>query len=103
MYLWTKEIKKAFNFLCASCGAPRAICKELRIKFCAYYIAPVNSYPELELDLNNGIALCHNCHMDTHRLLREDSDAYLIRMLELFKLRGNHERVACGSGESRTD
>lgn len=97
---WTREIKKAFNFLCASCRASRTSCKELGIKFCAHHIAPVSNHPELELDLNNGITLCHICHMDAHRLLRQDGDAYLIRMLELSKLRGNHERVACGSGES---
>jgi len=79
--LWVSRVKQLFSRRCALCNS--------RTKLHAHHIIPRSSAHELTLDLNNGIALCHNCHegkdnlQNVHRLLREDSYKYLVLMQEL--------------------
>ena len=59
-YKWAKTIKELDGNRCAYCGR---IAQRLE----AHHIKPRALYPELETDLTNGIALCHDCHWRVHR------------------------------------
>ena len=65
---WGNIIKKCFNYACADCNETH------RLE--AHHIAPVHTSPELQYDLNNGIALCRPCHRLAHALLKEDPMLY---------------------------
>lgn len=53
---WRKRVLEKFNFTCQICGL---IDKEVVE---ADHIKTKAEYPELKNDLNNGVALCANCH-----------------------------------------
>lgn len=57
-YLWSKTIKEMCENKCCFCG------KDIRIE--AHHIKPKRKHPELENALENGIALCHDCHLKAH-------------------------------------
>ena len=56
--LWSKTIKKRDNYMCKNCGSKENLN--------AHHIKPKSKYPELSLDLDNGITLCEDCHSDIH-------------------------------------
>ena len=56
--LWAKEVKRFSGNKCEYCG------KQEKIE--AHHIVPKCVNPELEFDLTNGIALCHECHVRAH-------------------------------------
>lgn len=58
-YKWSLLIRKKYNYKCNICGATK--------KLCAHHIKSYKNYPELRYDINNGILLCHSCHMAAHR------------------------------------
>ena len=45
-------------------------CNEKGVKIEAHHIKPWSKYPELRLDLENGITLCKKCHKIIHSKLR---------------------------------
>ena len=51
---WTREVKKRDGNTCRVCGET--------INLHAHHIKPRSRYPELALELDNGITLCGNCH-----------------------------------------
>lgn len=51
---WTREVKKRDGNTCRVCGET--------INLHAHHIKPRSKYPELALELDNGITLCGNCH-----------------------------------------
>jgi len=55
---WSLDIKYKDNWICQSCGST----KELN----AHHIFHKAKYPNLSLNLNNGITLCYKCHRETH-------------------------------------
>jgi len=55
---WSRTIKKLDNNMCKLCSSK----KDLR----AHHIRPKHDFPKLSLDLNNGIALCNECHKKLH-------------------------------------
>lgn len=57
--LWSKTIKKLDNNMCKNCDSK----KDLN----AHHIQPKKDFPELSLDLNNGVTLCDECHNELPR------------------------------------
>ena len=51
---WKREIKQRDGDACRACGET--------IPLHAHHIKPRSKYPELALELDNGITLCGNCH-----------------------------------------
>ena len=55
---WHREVKARFGFKCAICGSTN--------KLESHHIKPRHLYPELSLDIYNGLCLCHKCHYYYH-------------------------------------
>ena len=55
---WSNTIKKLDNRMCKNCDS--------KDNLNAHHIMPKSEYPELSLDLDNGITLCENCHGKKH-------------------------------------
>ena len=51
---WKREVKRRDGDACRACGET--------INLHVHHIKPRSIYPELALELDNGIALCGNCH-----------------------------------------
>lgn len=49
---------------CALCGAETRLLKPLEV----HHIRPFHLHPELELDTNNLVVLCRNCHYQAGHL-----------------------------------
>lgn len=57
--LWKKTILTKDNFSCKACGS---------ISFLEiHHINNFSEFPELRLAIDNGITLCHNCHVEFHK------------------------------------
>ncbi len=54
---WSATIKKQFNNQCQNCPSQSEI---------SHHILHKSKYPALSLNVNNGIALCKNCHNEVH-------------------------------------
>ena len=54
---WSRSIKKQNNNQCQTCGNEAQH---------AHHILYRKNYPELQFNINNGIALCQKCHYETH-------------------------------------
>lgn len=54
---WSKTIKKR-DKICQKCGSSSNLN--------THHIQPKSEYPELSLDLDNGITLCEKCHEKMH-------------------------------------
>lgn len=61
---WSKEVKELCNNQCAYCGVQPDGSLDKRIE--AHHIKQRALFPELQLALENGIALCHKCHLKAH-------------------------------------
>ena len=57
---WTKTIRKLHGEHCVICGSTD--------RLNSHHIFQKASYPELSLNINNGIPLCHEHHWELHRL-----------------------------------
>tara|TARA_B100000686_G_scaffold105883_1_gene112997 strand:- start:42 stop:521 length:480 start_codon:yes stop_codon:yes gene_type:complete len=55
---WYKDIKIRDEFVCQHCGSKEGLV--------SHHIFPKSQYSGLQLNLNNGITLCHECHMSHH-------------------------------------
>lgn len=56
---WIKAVKEKDGYLCQWCHAPDNLI--------AHHIKEWDEYPDLRLDLSNGITLCRSCHMRHHK------------------------------------
>jgi transcription elongation factor Elf1 len=61
---WAESVRKRDGHRCRRCGTNREMLH-------AHHIKPRAMYPELTLDLENGVTLCKSCHVDEHRRMRE--------------------------------
>lgn len=57
---WKRKIFEKDNYCCNFCNST----KNLH----AHHIFSKSRHPELALNLNNGITLCEECHLEEHRL-----------------------------------
>lgn len=63
---WCKKVYARDNHCCQKCGQ--------RGQLHAHHIKPFAAYPELVFDINNGIALCKDCHQKEHSLMGSIKD-----------------------------
>ena len=57
---WADNVKNRDNDTCVICGK--------NTKTHAHHILPKSKYPELAMDVNNGVTLCRYCHLEYHDL-----------------------------------
>lgn len=62
-YIWQREVKFRDGFKCQACGSDQDLH--------AHHIKQRAKFPEMSLDVDNGITLCRSCHLEEHRKLRE--------------------------------
>jgi len=55
---WSKTIREMDNYMCKLCDST--------IQLNAHHIYPKLLFPELSLDLSNGVTLCKKCHGEIH-------------------------------------
>lgn len=55
---WSKTIKKLDNYMCKNCSSKENLH--------SHHIKPKILFPELALDLDNGVTLCKPCHEKIH-------------------------------------
>ena len=55
---WTKAVKDAAGDKCQYCGTGE------RLE--AHHLRPRCDFPDLALCVNNGVCLCHSCHVKAH-------------------------------------
>jgi transposase len=55
---WRDAVLDRDNYICQECGGFGDVLH-------AHHIKPYHDYPELELDIDNGITLCERCHKQT--------------------------------------
>jgi hypothetical protein len=59
---WSTAVKERDGHQCQHCGSSKYLH--------AHHIKQQAMFPELALDLDNGITLCRSCHVQEHRRLR---------------------------------
>lgn len=78
LVVWSRNVKKRDGFVCQICGSPDTLV--------AHHLNGFRNNAEYRLDLNNGITLCSECHIDFHinfmggyriPVTREDFEEYL--------------------------
>ena len=62
---WRRDVFRRDNRTCKICGQPSEALK-------AHHIRPFAAYPELRLDVNNGITCCEICHVKIHKKISEE-------------------------------
>lgn len=61
---WAKTIKELAENKCQFCGS--IFDGSLQTRLEAHHIKEKNAFPEIETVIENGIALCHRCHLLAH-------------------------------------
>lgn len=59
--LWRRLVLNRDDHACRYCGAEGKLAK-----LAAHHIKAYETHPDLRLDVNNGLTLCHSCHMHEH-------------------------------------
>lgn len=57
---WAKAVKQRDNYTCRKCG-----CTDKK-RLHSHHIKSWSIYVELRYDINNGLTLCIECHIDEH-------------------------------------
>ena len=60
---WRDSIYQRDNYICQKCGARGG-------NLNAHHIKSYAKYPDLRLEISNGITLCEQCHKELHKQLR---------------------------------
>lgn len=58
---WKRSVFNRDNFTCQVCNEPYSG------KLNAHHINPFAKFPELRMDVDNGMTLCQPCHLYVHR------------------------------------
>lgn len=61
---WRSKVFERDNWTCQTCGKRSKSGEGIILN--AHHIKKWNDYPELRLDINNGVTLCTECHLLTH-------------------------------------
>ena len=77
--IWSKRVRERAEYRCECCGAESGGTFYTRLE--AHHILPKAEYPEHELEISNGMCLCHDCHQFLHMRLRnmsleEDTESF---------------------------
>lgn len=59
---WSNDVKEIFNNKCDACGYDRKIALK------AHHLHGYEKNKDLALDVDNGVALCGNCHEEFHKI-----------------------------------
>ena len=59
---WRNQVYKKYNYTCVCCGDSRGG------NLNAHHLDGYNWFPEGRTDVNNGVTLCHKCHMLFHSI-----------------------------------
>lgn len=60
---WRRDVFERDNYTCRKCGAEENLN--------AHHILPFSVYPKLRFDVDNGITLCKQCHIELHKKERK--------------------------------
>ncbi|EHH01510.1 DUF6291 domain-containing protein [Paraprevotella clara] len=60
---WRKNVFRRDNYTCRHCGKYGG-------KLNAHHVKPFSTYPDLRFNVNNGVTLCRECHIQLHKLER---------------------------------
>lgn len=63
--MWRMSVFERDNWTCQSCGLRNHIGLGKNLYLTAHHIKSWAHYPELRFEINNGIALCEDCHKMT--------------------------------------
>jgi len=66
--VWKKGVFERDNYTCKICGDRSR--KGHGVVLHAHHIKSFSEYPKLRTDINNGITLCKDCHVNLHRELK---------------------------------
>lgn len=59
---WSRQVRERDNYTCQICGLQTTEPNKLH----AHHLESYDTYPELRLELSNGITLCNSCHNSFH-------------------------------------
>ena len=60
LFYWAREVRMQYNYHCVYCNTSRHLS--------AHHIFPKSKYKGLKYNLNNGILMCKECHIELHQL-----------------------------------
>lgn len=60
LYFWAREVRMKDGHKCIQCGKRR--------KLTSHHLFNKCKYPLLKYNINNGVSLCFNCHIELHKL-----------------------------------
>ena len=70
---WRGAVMSRDNYTCRHCGAQGKV---------AHHIKKKSKFPELALDIENGLTLCHTCHGNEHKMaIDEESGLFMSRKI----------------------
>jgi len=72
--LWGFLVRDRANYKCENCNAAND-------KLHAHHIKPKKQFPSMRFDVDNGILLCVDCHVEAHKVLGQDYLEGLIRRI----------------------
>jgi hypothetical protein len=61
---WRNAVLARDAYICRDCGRQ---CKKYEKGLAAHHLKSYTKYPEYRFDIDNGVTLCRNCHMERHR------------------------------------
>jgi 5-methylcytosine-specific restriction endonuclease McrA len=73
--IWRRSILQRDKYACKKCKS--GVLKELQI----HHILPWAKYPDLRLEVSNGITFCKTCHKNFHHRFGNNCN---VEQLELF-------------------